>query len=116
MLALMFYMLEKFKITIMLNRQSGAFNIQNMFSKSISEEKIKYAYKALLAVIILFVVIYSRLKIYTLLSIIPIVLYNGMRKQHNSSMTLKTLVHRYGWYIFFPFHHFLLYLTAMILS
>ena len=116
MLALMFYMLEKFKITIMLNRQSGAFNIQNMFSKSISEEKIKYAYKALLAVIILFVVIYSRLNIYTLLSIIPIVLYNGMRKQHNSNVTLKTIIHRYGWYMFFPAHHFALYLAAMILS
>lgn len=115
-LALMFYMLEKFKITIMLNRQSGAFNIQNVFSKSISEEKIKYTYKVLLGVIILFVVIYSRLKIYTLLSIIPIVLYNGMRKQNNSNVTLKTIIHRYGWYMFFPFHHFLLYLTAMILS
>ena len=87
-----------------------------MFSKSISEEKIKYAYKALLAVIILFVVIYSRLNIYTLLSIIPIVLYNGMRKQHNSNVTLKTIIHRYGWYMFFPAHHFALYLTAMILS
>lgn len=116
MLALSFYAIERIRITIMMNRQSAMFNMQSIFSKSISEDKIKYIYKAILALIILCIVVYNKMSVYTLFSIIPIVLYNGFRKPSNSLTSFKSTIRKYGWYVFFPVHHGVLYLTAMILS
>lgn len=113
--ALTFYAIERLKITVMLNRQNGLYNIQSMFSKSISEDKIKYIYKGLLALTIFVIVIYNNMNICTLLSILPLIMYNGFRKAGKNSSDFKGKIHRYSWYIFFPLHHFILYLLAMVL-
>ena len=117
MLAIIFYFVERLKITVMLNRQSGVYSIKSMFSKSISEQNIKYIYRAMLTLTIVIVALYRQMNLCVLFSIIPICLYNGYRGRILKAEGKKNkLISRYGWYIFFPLHHLILYSLAMILS
>ena len=108
MLTVLFYMVEKIKVKFMINT-NGFRHQLGKFTK-LNERTIIHSVYSFVLFIMIWLVTYTMDKnMMTLLSIVPIVMYNGERG--NKSKILKNI-----YYIFFPIHHVLLYSLALIFT
>lgn len=103
LLVVLLYFIERFRLYILINKNT--YNI-SLF-KLIDDKKIKIIYSVLVFLAISIVVIYFKKSLFTILSIIPIMLYNDEHGSYNKFL-------KYAFYIVFPFQHILLYSLAMI--
>lgn len=110
LLIIMFYFIERLKISIYLQRQDYNMSVKKVVYSMITEEHIKLGYIALMVIAILIIIIQSAnpLYWYMLLSIIPIYLYNGERGKKNKLI-------KWSLYLVFPSQHFLLYLLSVVI-
>jgi len=100
------YYLEKFKIKVMIEKNSSQSSIKNILLNSFSETKIQMLYLGIILATLFMLVIYFNAYWTVLLAIVPISLYNGER----GKISLK-----YVYYIIFPLQHVLFYSLAMLL-
>ncbi len=108
LLTVLFYLVEKTKIKFMINT-NGFRHQLGKFTKFNERTIIHSVYVTILAMMIFLVTYAMDNNMMTLLSIIPIAMYNGERG--NKSKILKNV-----YYVFFPIHHTLLYSLALILA
>ncbi|MBR5227862.1 MAG: hypothetical protein IKV94_04400 [Clostridia bacterium] len=108
-LAILIYMIEKFRITVLISKNNISQNFTGLLYKSISENTVKIVYISLILFSLILCVIYCNISWIIILSIIPIMLYNGERK--NADKKCKML-----FYMFYPAHNVLLYITAMLVA
>jgi len=109
LLVVMFYFIEKLKVTLYIQRQNYNVSIKGMVASSISEDKIKKGYilLILLAMLIIITKSMNNMYWYMLFALIPIYLYNGERGKNNKII-------KYTFYAVFPIQHFLLYLVSLL--
>ena len=106
-LSTLMYYIEKFRIKILIDKSKCNNSIKNILLNTISDEKIKMVYVALILLTLCTLTVYFNAYWTTLLAILPIALYNGQK----GKTTLK-----YIYYILFPLQHILLYLVAMAIA
>lgn len=109
LLIVLFYYIEKFKISFYLSRQSNKFDIKHIVSSSITEKKMRTVYIALILLAMLLIIFYCNENWFILLSLPFIYLYNGEKNK------IKRVTDSF-FYIFFPAHHVLLYSLAVIIA
>lgn len=109
LLMVMFYFIEKLKISIYLSRQATNFNIKKIMAINISEEKIKLVYNIMITLSFLLVIIYMKGNIYMLLALPFIWLYNGEKKD-------KKYISSKIFYYCYPIHHVVLYGIALLIK
>ena len=109
LLILMFYLIERLRISIYLQKQTYTVSMKKIFASFISEKHIKLGYIALITIALLLIIIESKnyMYWYMLFSIVPIYLYSGERGSKNKKLN-------YIFYGIFPVQHFLLYLLSII--
>lgn len=109
LLIVMFYFIEKLRITIYISRQSYSTTFKSMITAFVSEDKIKNINILLISIALIIVIIQSAntLYWYMLLSIPFMYLYSG--EKGKSSNKLK-----YLFYAIFPLQHILIYLAYLI--
>lgn len=107
MLAVLFYVVERLKISLMINTESFRARISKLTNKY-NDRLIHGIYTMLLFVVLLIVIIYFNVHIYSLFAIIPIALYNGERGKNTK--LLKNI-----FYFSFPIHNLLLYSLAILI-
>lgn len=108
-LTMLFYFVERLKLSVLIQRSGPVTNIKSILSKGMSEEKIHLIYLALILFSLTITAIYYTNNFYLLLAIMPIALYSG-EKGNNSKFC------KYSYYVIFPLHHAILYLGAMLFT
>ncbi len=108
LLTVLFYVVEKTKVKFMINTDGFRHQL-GKFTKINERTVIQTVYVFILFIMLWLVTYAMDNNMMTLLSIIPIAMYNGERG--NKSKILKNV-----YYIFFPIHHTLLYSLALILA
>lgn len=108
MLAVIYYLIEKMKIMIYMTKSNAAITMKGFFAKAISYEKIKLTYGFAILSAQILINLYYDTSWYMLFSVIPIFLYNGEKGAD------KKYIKKF-FYLFFPIHHALLYLIAMLI-
>ena len=106
-LTILLYLIERLKITFMINTET----IREFVGKIIKIDQLKVIhiiYVALIFISILLVTLFLNVNIFALFAILPIALYNGERG--NKSEILKKC-----FYYVFAFQHVALYSVAMLL-
>lgn len=106
-LGVLFYYIEKLKITVLMAKSKTGFNFKKMFLFSIDEYKIKSIYLMLIGGAIFTLIIYFNARWTIMFALLFIAMYNGERGKINL---------KYLYYIVFPLQHILLYSLAMIVT
>lgn len=105
LMILLMYFVEKFRLYILINKSSYGAN--SLLLKLISDEKLKVIYTFLIGLVIFLIVLYFNKSWWTLLSILPVMLYNEERGKNSNIL-------KYLFYIIFPLQHILLYALALV--
>lgn len=108
-LAVLLYAVERFRITVLITKSNPNFSFKGIVINTVDELTIDRIYKALIVLCVLIVIVFCNVNIWALASVIPILLYNGEKKSQSRRGQLF-------YYVFFPLHHSLLYLSAMLLK
>jgi len=109
LLAILFYAIERFRITVLISKSNINTTFKGVIYKSVDDVTIKRIYGGLILLAILLCVLYGEIYWTGIFAIIPIYLYNGERKKKDNKF-------KYAYYAFFPVHHFVLYVLAMIIN
>lgn len=113
-IGIMLYFVEKFRISIYMNKKSGNnFSVSGFILDSIKEETIKKIYMLAIVIVLLMSLRFATgpmwLALISIVAILPISLYNGTKGAKNKLVDLS-------FYIAFPLQHILLYLVAIIIK
>lgn len=108
-LAVLLYAVERFRITVLITKSKPNFSFKGIVINTVDELTIDRIYKGLIALCILIVIVFCNVNIWALASVIPILLYNGEKKSQSKKQKMF-------YYVFFPLHHSLLYLSAMLIK
>jgi len=109
LLAILLYAIERFRITVLISKSNTNTTFKGILYKSVDDVTIKNIYSGLIFFAILICVLYGELYWTSLFAIIPLYLYNGERKKKYNKF-------KYAYYVFFPVHHFVLYMIAMVID
>lgn len=109
LLAILLYAIEKFRLTVLISKSNINTTIKGIIYRSVDDVTIKKIYGGLILLAILLCVLYGELYWTALFAILPIYLYNGERKKKYNKF-------KYAYYYFFPVHHFVLCVLAMVAS
>lgn len=109
LLAIILYAIERFRLMVLISKSNINTTFKGVVYKSIDDLTIKRIYGGLIFFAILICILYGELYWTAIFAILPIYLYNGEKKKKYNKF-------KYVYYIFFFVHHFVLYLTAMIIS
>lgn len=112
-LIVLLYFLKRFEIYIMINRERG-FNVFSKLSKQIIKDRyIHYMYLLFVFIVMIIITKSFYLSNYTILSFIPIALYNGSISNDNLRQK-NNKVFRNLFYTIFIAQHVILYILAMV--
>lgn len=106
-LAIMFYAVERFRITLLISKDSYSISFKGWVLQNIDHETVDKIYKGLLSLVILMAIVFLDMRFTSIFSLLLILLYNGERKVQRKYVKM-------WYYVFFPLHHVVLYLVAMI--
>lgn len=96
----------KFVVPVM----SINFFIFEKLKQKTQKESLKLLFTSLeLIIMMMIAIIYNRMEMFTIINFLIILLYNGKKKN-------KFELNRIATYAFFPVHHFVLYLIAMLIG
>lgn len=108
LLVILLYVIERFRLTIMISKSNINTSFKGVVYKSLDDVTIKRIYCALILFAIILCIIYGDIYWTGIFSILPIYLYNGERKK-------KAGKFKYTYYVLFPVHHIILYFIAMVI-
>lgn len=108
LLAISFYFIEKFKISLYMSKQSLTFSFKKIVANTLTESKIKIIYMVLITITLLTIILSFNQNPYMLLAIPFIALYNFEKGKSNVNITR-------WFYISFPLHHIILYFIALFI-
>lgn len=106
--AVLLYMAEWFKITVLMAKGNFDIGIKGFALNIVDHTTIEKVYKGLIALCFILVIMFCGMNAWTLLALPVILLYNGEKR----SQSRKTQM---AYYVFFPLHHAVLYILAMVL-
>lgn len=107
-LAALLYLVEWFKITVFMAKGNFDIGIKGFALNIVDHTTIEKVYKGLIALCFILVIMFCGASAWTLLALPAILLYNGEKR----SQSKKTQM---AYYVFFPLHHAVLYILAMVL-
>lgn len=107
-LAALLYFVEWFKITVLMAKGNFDIGIKGFALNIVDSTTIEKVYKGLIALCFILVIMFCGVSAWALLALPVILLYNGEKR----SQSKKTQM---AYYVFFPLHHAVLYILAMVL-
>lgn len=108
-LAMLLYAVERFRITVLITKSKPNFSFKGIVINTVDELTIDRIYKGLIVLCLLLVIVFCKVNIWALVSALPIILYNGEKRSQRKRQKMF-------YYVFFPLHHALLYLSAMLIK